>query len=63
MRNGTSQAILVRELFVGDGPHGRIAEDFVAQRCSRCGVPTADDVRFHDHGYLCSGCWTALAGA
>ena len=58
MKNGTNRAVLVRDLFSGDGPFSWLAEDYVAQRCSRCGTPTDDDVRFHDDGFFCPPCWS-----
>jgi len=57
MKNGTNRAVLVRDLFSGDGPFEWLAEDYLAQRCSRCRIPTDDDVRFHDNGFLCPPCW------
>ena len=60
MKSGTNRAVLVRDLFSGDGPFSSLAEDYVAQRCSHCGVPTDEDVRFHDRGLFCPPCWSLV---
>ena len=57
MKNGTNRAVLVRDLFSGDGPFSSIAEDYIAQLCTRCAVPTDDYMRFHANWYLCTTCW------
>lgn len=59
MKNGTSSAILVRELFTGDGPHVLVAEDFVADRCTFCGQSAADGARFSEAGFVCDLCASA----
>lgn len=56
MKNGTSQAILVTDLFRGDGPHHRIADAYVAMRCSRCATPVSDDAHLSTGGFLCPRC-------
>lgn len=57
MRNGTSQAVLVGDLFAGEGPHLRVADDYVSQRCTACRRDVADDdARLTEHGFLCAGC-------
>ncbi|MEX0825929.1 MAG: hypothetical protein WD184_04130 [Acidimicrobiia bacterium] len=44
MSTGTTPAILLHELFSGDGPHGEQADRFVAGSCIRCGeAVVADD--------------------
>lgn len=63
MKNGTSRAVLVRDLFRGDGPFLTIAEDFVAQVCGFCQHPVDDDARFAGDGYWCSDCAAALAAS
>ena len=63
MKNGTSRAILVRDLFRGDGPFLAIAEDFVEQVCGFCHSPVGDDARFTGDGFWCSACATALAAS
>lgn len=63
MKNGTSRAVLVRELFRGDGPFLTIAEDFLAQRCGFCQHPVDDEARFTGDGYWCSDCASALAAS
>ena len=63
MKNGTSRAVLVSDLFGGDGPFADIAEDFVALRCGFCGHAVDGDARFTSDGFWCSGCATALAVA
>jgi hypothetical protein len=61
MKNGTSRAVLVRELLRGDGPFLTIADDFVAHRCGFCSQPVGEDPRFTADGYWCAACATALA--
>lgn len=63
MKNGTSRAVLVRDLFRSDGPYSTIAEDFLAQRCGFCGHAVDDDARFTGDGYWCSSCASALAAS
>ncbi len=63
MKNGTSRALLVGDLFRGDGPYLATADDFVAMRCGFCGHPVDDDARFTADGFWCSACATALAAS
>jgi hypothetical protein len=63
MKNGTSMAVLVGDLFRGDGPFSDIADDFVAQRCGFCDHPVDVDARFVGDGYWCSACVSALAAS
>ena len=63
MKNGTSTAVLVGDLFRGDGPFLETADDFVAQRCGFCDHPVDTDARFVGDGYWCSSCATALAAS
>ncbi|MDX1690018.1 MAG: hypothetical protein R3290_03230 [Acidimicrobiia bacterium] len=61
--NGARPALLLRELFSGDGPYASIAEDFVASICSACGGRVdREGAEHHDAGYLCSSCRTRLIG-
>ena len=59
MKNGTSRAVLVRDLFRGDGPFRDIAEDFVAMECGLCRGSVDPDARFTVDGFLCSACASA----
>lgn len=53
----------MRELFSGDGPYARIAEDFVASICTVCGGRVdREDSENNDAGYLCSPCRVRLIG-
>lgn len=61
MTSGTRPGILVRELFLGDGPHARIADDFLTNRCSACTQPVGRDGIHHEAGYLCAQCWTRMS--
>ncbi|MGA9595949.1 MAG: hypothetical protein WBV06_07315 [Acidimicrobiia bacterium] len=61
MNNGTSSAVLVGDLFRGDGPFLSMAEDFVAMLCGFCGQPADAEARFTIDGYLCSDCASALS--
>ena len=63
MKNGTSRAVLVRDLFQSDGPFLTIAEDFLARRCGFCGHTADDDARFTTDGFWCSSCASALAAS
>jgi len=63
MKNGTSMAVLVGDLFRGDGPFLTTADDFVAQRCGLCNHPVDADARFIGDGYWCSSCASALAAS
>lgn len=56
MNNGTSQAVLVHELFVGDGPHQAIADAFVAHVCMACFVTVQEAPQFGDTGFYCGPC-------
>ena len=61
MKNGTSKAVLVTDLFRSDGPFQTIAEDFLTQRCSFCGHAVDNEARFTTDGYRCSFCAAAYA--
>ena len=63
MKNGTSRAVLVRDLFRSDGPFLTIADDFLAQRCGFCGHAVDDDARFTVDGYWCSACASAIGAS
>ena len=63
MKNGTSRAILVRDLFRGDGPFLNTAEDFVAQVCGCCQHPVDGDARFVGDSFWCSACASAFAAS
>ena len=56
MKNGTSQAVLVRDLLTSDGPHESIADDFIAGRCTLCERPVEHERPFTFFGHLCEGC-------
>lgn len=60
MNNGTSTAVLVLDLFRGDGPFLDMADDFVVQRCSFCRLPVSGDAQFTLGGYWCPSCLGAL---
>ena len=63
MKNGTSRAVLVWDLFRDEGPFQAIADDFVAQRCGFCRHPVDEDAMFAPDGYWCSACAGALAAS
>jgi hypothetical protein len=63
MKNGTSRAVLVGDLFHDDGPFLSVADDFVAMRCGFCSHPVGDDALFAPDGFLCSACATAFAAS
>lgn len=56
MKNGTSQAVLVADLFSGDGPHGAMADAYLGQQCSHCAAPVGDEARLSLEGFLCVRC-------
>ncbi|MDJ0790459.1 MAG: hypothetical protein QNJ71_01040 [Acidimicrobiia bacterium] len=58
MVNGRSNAILVSELLSSDGPHVRVADDFVRSRCTSCGEALTHDPRYGEWGAYCTGCWS-----
>lgn len=61
MNNGISTAVLVTDLFRGDGPFSSIADDFVAMMCGFCGKPVDADARFTTDGFVCSACASVLS--
>jgi len=64
MRNGLGHAVLVTELLRDDGPFEAVAEDFVSERCTRCGEWGSEDMRFsYSGGFLCPQCMSALHAA
>lgn len=63
MKNGTSRAVLVTDLFRSDGPFLNIAEDFLARRCGFCGHSVDEEARFTIDGYWCSSCSSAFAAS
>jgi hypothetical protein len=60
MNNGSSSAVLVWDLFRGDGPFVDIADDFVVQRCSVCHLEVSRDAQFTRRGYWCPACLGAV---
>jgi hypothetical protein len=56
MPTGRSNAILVSDLLSQDGPHGRVADDFVSARCASCGGQLTHDPRYGEWGAYCSTC-------
>ena len=61
MKNGTSEAVLVTDLFSGDGPYDFVAEAFVTQTCSRCASPVGDEAQVSADGFLCVSCGDLIA--
>ncbi len=62
MPTGRSNAILVSELLSSDGPHERVADDFVRARCAGCGDALSHDPRHGEWGSYCTTCWGAERG-
>lgn len=56
MKNGTSQAVLVRDLLSGDGPFAPIADDFLSGMCTLCSQPVDHDYPFVADGHMCEAC-------
>ena len=61
VKNGTNAAVLVSDLLRADGPAARVAEDFIAARCSVCARRNLEDMRFHHDGYVCGTCGVATS--
>ncbi len=59
MPDGYSNTILVTDLLTKDGPFVRIADDFLAERCTACEVELAHDPRHGEWGAYCTNCWVA----
>lgn len=59
MPGGYSNTILVTDLLDKDGPFTRVADDFVAARCTKCGKELAHDPRYGEWGTYCPDCWIA----
>ena len=57
MSNGTRPAVLVTEMFSGDGPFARFADDFLASICSICDGRVDSQGRLTDDGAICSACF------
>jgi hypothetical protein len=57
MSTGRSNTILVSELLSQDGPHGRVADNFVRSVCSGCGAQLTHDPRYGEWGAFCTRCW------
>jgi hypothetical protein len=55
--SSTRPAILLGDLFGGDGPHGDLADRFVEGRCVHCGAAIARDGREGDERWYCMTCW------
>ena len=63
VKQGTGRTVLVTDLFSSEGPFQEAARDFVAGRCSVCGIVIDEqDARFHNAGYLCADCWQFAGG-
>lgn len=56
MRNGTSVAVLVTDLLATEGPHRRVADDFIDATCTGCGAIDQSDLRFRAGGLFCDRC-------
>ncbi len=63
MPTGHSNTVLVADLLTKDGPHGRVADDFVSSRCTRCGVELSHDPRYGEWGAYCPNCWAESRSA
>jgi hypothetical protein len=63
MPTGHSNTILVSDLLSKDGPHARVAEDFLVARCTGCGTQLAHDPRYGEWGAYCSNCWAESRSA
>lgn len=62
MKSGSSNAVLVADLLGGDGPFLDLADDFVTQSCTLCGLAVEDDARFGESGLLCASCYRLKTG-
>ena len=57
MSTGRSNTVLVSQILSQDGPHTRVADDFVRAQCAGCGSPLAHDPRYGEWGAYCTTCW------
>ncbi|MEN8041454.1 MAG: hypothetical protein ABFR95_08115 [Actinomycetota bacterium] len=57
MPTGHSNTVLVSDLLSKDGPFKRVAEDFLSERCTQCGVGLSHDPRYGEWGAYCPNCW------
>ena len=58
MPTGRSNTILITDLLSQDGPHTRVADDFVRAQCAHCGQPLDHEPRYGEWGAYCTGCFT-----
>lgn len=56
MRVGRSNTVLITDLLSKDGPHTRVADEFLRATCSRCGQPLTLDPRYDEWGPYCTEC-------
>lgn len=59
MPTGRSNTILIADLLSHDGPHLRVADDFVRAQCTQCGEALAHDPRYDEWGAYCTDCWAS----
>jgi hypothetical protein len=57
MPAGHSNTILVSDLLAKDGPHTRVADDFLVARCTGCHIALSHDPRYGEWGAYCPNCW------
>jgi len=63
MPAGHSNTVLVSDLLTKDGPHVRVADDFLSSRCTSCAVELSHDPRYGEWGAYCPNCWAAERSA
>lgn len=63
VQTGRSNAVLITDLLSQDGPHARVADDFVRAACAQCGQPLNHDPRYGEWGAYCARCNVDLHGA
>lgn len=63
MPTGHSNTVLVADLLTKDGPHARVADDFLSSRCTGCGIELAHDPRYGEWGAYCPSCWAETRSA
>jgi hypothetical protein len=49
--------VLISDLLTQDGPHARVADDFVRAACAQCGEALAHEPRYGEWGAYCAGCY------
>jgi hypothetical protein len=63
MSNGSRPAVLLSDLFRGEGPHRELADRFTAAQCVVCGGDVGRLARSEDEHWFCPVCWARRQAA